>query len=683
VLQLISRPPATAMEPVTDILHGVPVVDPYRWLEEQASPRTRQWIDEQTKYARLYLDRIPNRAQIQARVRQFLAVETYDSLQKANGRYFFRKRLPNQEQPCICMREGPHGHDQLLLDPSALGQGDHVAAKPLRVSTDGRYLLYEIKKGGERSGTFAILEIDRRRTLPDILPRGFLRGFAFAPDCRSFYYSYEALNAKPGATKSISCHTLGTDFSQDEQIFRVPGGSQVRLGLISDIERFGILVYSFGAGTRITFYLQNFNTPFEPERILSDVDYSFAPVLANGRLFAATDRDAPNMRIVEINRGNDGLMEWTNLVPEAPGRIQQWLVLSDRLLASYFIDGEIQIRSFSLEGKPLDQIDITGDETVRWKGVSAEKDEIFLESESFSHPPHIFCYSPKSGERTAWQPAADCLKSPCFEHERVFFRTADGTSIPIFLVGKPEALAERYRPTIMTSYGGYGMSMSPQFSVLASVLMERGCLFALPNIRGGAEFGAEWHEAARRRRRQTAYDDFLAAAEWLIETGRTAPGRLAIFGGSNSGLLVGAVMTQRPELFRAVICMVPLLDMLRYHLFDGAYVWRDEFGTSEDPEDFAVLLRYSPYHHVQDGIKYPATLIVSGDADQNCNPLHARKMTARLQSANSSNHPILLHYSAFRGHSPVLPLSERIEALTDRVAFLCEELGLSQQEECS
>ena len=239
-----------------------------------------------------------------------------------------------------------------------------------------------------------------------------------------------------------------------------------------------------------------------------------------------------------------------------------------------------------------------------------------------------------------------------------------------------DVLGKADNPTIMTSYGGFGISMTPQFSVFVAFLMELGCLFALPNIRGGSEFGAAWHMAAKRRNRQTAFDDFLRAAEWLLQTNRTAPGKLAIFGGSNSGLLVGAALTQRPDLFRAAVCMVPILDMLRYHLFDNAHVWKEEFGTAEDPEDFAALAKYSPYHQVRDGVAYPATLIVSGDRDRNCNPLHARKMAARLQAASSSTLPVLLDYSTFRGHSPVLPLSVRIEALTDRAAFVCHNLQL-------
>jgi len=246
----------------------------------------------------------------------------------------------------------------------------------------------------------------------------------------------------------------------------------------------------------------------------------------------------------------------------------------------------------------------------------------------------------------------------------------------MYLVGRRDILDATGNPTILTSYGGYGVSMTPQFSVFVAFLIERGCLFALPSIRGGSEFGVAWHEAAKRRNRQTAYDDFLFAAQWLIETGRTAPRKLAIFGGSNSGLLVGAALTQRPDLFLAVVCMVPIMDMLRYHLFDNAHVWKDEFGSVDDPDDFAALAKYSPYHRVRDGVSYPATMIVSGDADRKCNPLHARKMTARLQAANVSELPIFLDYNKFRGHSPVLPLNERIEALTDRMAFLCNQLQL-------
>lgn len=451
---LISTPPFSAPEPVTEILHGVTVTDPYRWLEDQDSARTRRWLKEQTQYARAYLDNIPGRERIRKHIREFLAVETYDSLQKAGNRYFFRKRLPDQEQPCIYMRDGAEGEDELLLNPADRKTGKYTAIKPLRISPDGRLLLYEVKEGGERTGTFECLDIRRRETLSDVLPRGYLRGFAFAPDSKSFYYVHEPLPATRPFHRAAYHHFLGTAFSDDREVFCAGDDEKLRLCLTSDETRLG-------------------------------------------------------------------------------------------------------------------------------------------------------------------------------------------------------------------------------FSVLVAFLAEQGCLFALPNIRGGSEFGASWHNAAKRRNRQIAYDDFLCAAEWLVKTGRSKPEKLAIFGGSNSGLLVAAAMTQRPELFRAVVCIAPILDMFRYHLFDGAHVWKDEFGTADDPDDFSALRGYSPYHRVRGGSAYPSTMIVSGDADRNCNPLHARKMTARLQAATISDRPIVLDYHTFRGHSPVLPLSERIEALTDRTAFLCDQLQLS------
>jgi prolyl oligopeptidase len=352
-------------------------------------------------------------------------------------------------------------------------------------------------------------------------------------------------------------------------------------------------------------------------------------------------------------------------------------VTESRIFVSYTREIKTQIAVFDLFGKPLGELPIDTSDTVRLASGSFDEDELFFERESFTKPIQIYRYSSRTGEAKLWAERELPFDARAFSHTQVWFTAKDGIRIPMFLVGRHEILEEGRHPTIMTSYGGYGLPMTPQFSVFVAFLLERGCLFALPNIRGGSEFGAEWHEAAKRRNRQVAFDDFICAAEWLVEVGRTEQRRLAIFGGSNSGLLVGAAMTQRPELFRAVVCMVPMLDMLRYHLLDNAHVWKEEFGTAEDPDDFAALLNYSPYHRVQERVSYPATMIVSGDADQNCNPLHARKMTARLQAANVSEHPIFLDYNRHRGHSPVLPLSERIEALTDRMAFLCDQLQLA------
>jgi prolyl oligopeptidase len=674
--QLMERPPFSAAEPVTEVLHGVSITDPYRWLEDQDSPRTRAWIEEQTHYARSYLDNIAGRDRIRKRVREFLAVETYDSLQRAGGRYFFRKRLPNQEQPCIYVRESADGEDHLLIDPSERRTGNFTAVKPLQVSLDGRLLLYEVKEGGERTGTFELLEIETRKRLPESLPRGYLRGFAFAPDGKSFYYVHEAVDADRPFYRAAYQHVLGTSPNGDHEIFFAGEDSKIRLALFSDSNRLVLFVYRFLERTLTDIYLRSFDGPDLAEPIVRGIDYSLGLRLLDDRIFALTDRDAPNRRIVEIRLRENGEHEWIDIVRENDTRISNWRVVQDSIFVSYTKDFQHRVFIFDFSGKKTGELPIRSDETLRLIGGSPDSDELLVETESFTEPIGIFRYSTIARERTLWAKRTIPSDFTHFSHSQIWFMSKDGTRIPMYLVGRGDVLSGSGNPTIMTSYGGYGVSMTPQFSVFVAFLMERGCLFALPNIRGGSEFGAEWHNTAKRRNRQTAYDDFLCAAEWLVGTGRTAPGRLAIFGGSNSGLLVGAALTQRPDLFAAAVCMVPLLDMLRYHLFDNAHVWKDEFGTVDDPDDFAALAKYSPYHRVREGVTYPATMIVSGDADRNCNPLHARKMTARLQAASVSERPIFLDYSKFRGHSPVLPLDERLDALTDRMAFLCDQLQL-------
>jgi len=675
VPKLMSPPPFTPVDEVTEILHGVRVRDRYRWLEDQDSPRTREWLDSQHEYARSYLDSIPGRDRIRQRIRQLVDVETYDSIQKAGRRYFFRKRKPGQEQFCIYLREGAEGPDQLLLDPAERATGPNTAVKPLRVSPDGRFLLYEVKEGGERTGGFEILDIEARATLPDALPRGYLRGFAFAPDSRSFYYVHETTTPNPGKRAAYH-HVLGTRFDDDKQIFFAGDGDKLRLSIVSGKEQLGFLVCRFLDKTYTDFYLWRFGSETTPTPVIENAGYKFGPVLLKERILALTDRDAPNSRIVRLGLRKGQETEFVDVIPEADLPIRNLAVTESRILVSYTREIKTQIAIFDLLGKPIGELPIDEGTTVRLAGASVDDDEVFYEQESFTKPTQICRYCSRTGKTRPWAERRIPFRSQEFSHGQVWFTAKDGTRIPMFLVGRRDVLQAGQHPAIMTSYGGYGVPMTPQFSVFVAFLLEHGCLFALPNIRGGSEFGVEWQDAAKRRSRQVAFDDFLCAAQYLIVTGRTTPQKLAIFGGSNSGLLVGSAMTQRPDLFRAVVCMVPMLDMLRYHLFDNAYVWKEEFGTSDNPEDFAALFNYSPYHRVREGISYPATMIVSGDSDQNCNPLHARKMIARLQAANTSEHPIILDYSRHRGHSPVLPLSERIDALTDRMAFLCDQLQL-------
>jgi len=674
----MTPPPFSPVEAVTEVLHGIPVTDPYRWLEDQESPRTREWLLAQQEYARSYLDSIPSRDRIRDRIREMVDIETYDSIQKVGRRYFFRKRQPGQEQPYIYFREGADGPDQLLIDPAERATGPYTAVKPLRISPDGRLLLYEVKEGGKRTGTFELLDIETRAVLPDVLLRGYLRGFAFSQDSKSFYYVHDPLTANRPHYRAAYHHVLGTSFDNDKEIFFAGEDPQLRLQIVPGTAQLGFLILHFGEKTLTDFLLWSMDGTRDPELIIRRAEYKFGPLLLqDGRILAITDRDAANFRIVEVRPRQDQEPEFVDVVPESDATIQNWAVAGEKIFVSYARKLKTEVDIFGLAGKRLGQLPLEASNTVRFIGSFGDTDELLFEQESFVQPIQIQSYSPRNGDANLFASRLVPFDSKDFGHTQVSFTAKDGTRIPMYLVARQDVLNSGSHPTVMTSYGGYGVAMTPQFSVFVAFLMERGCLFALPNIRGGSEFGAKWHEAAKRRKRQFAFDDFLSAAEWLIESGRTQLSKLAIFGGSSSGLLVGAAATQRPDLFRAVVCMVPMLDMLRYHLFDNAHVWKEEFGTADDPEDFPALLRYSPYHNVRDGTPYPATMIVSGDCDQNCNALHARKMTARLQAANRSESPVFLDYRRHRGHSPVLPLSERVEALTDRMAFLCDQLDLA------
>ncbi|HET6929235.1 MAG TPA: prolyl oligopeptidase family serine peptidase [Candidatus Acidoferrum sp.] len=667
--------PFSRTEPIEDTLHGVTVTDPYRWLEDQNSPETRAWIIEQTRYARTYLDNIPGRERIRERVRELLDVETYDSFLKARNRYFFRKRRPGQEQPSIYFREGAEGEDQLLIDPASRGTGEYTAVKPIRVSPDGGLLLYEVKRGGEHTGSFEILDVPRRERIPDSLPHGLLRGFSFAPDGKSFYYVHEATERKATSRHTVFHHFLGTASAADTEIFCPGEGEHIRLVLVSGPRTLGFLVYRFLDTMRTDFYLWGSGSTGRPIPVLRDAHYSFSPRLVPGRILAAIDQHTPNRRIVEVQPRKDLNPLYFDLVPEKETPISSWGLTRHHIVVCYTRGADSQVDIADQYGKRVTQISAEA-ESLRVLSTGLDDDELLLERESFTKPLAIDRYSIDSGRTTPWSSRAVPFDSGGFAYTREHFPSSDETRIPVFLAARRNVLQSGTHPLVMTSYGGYGVSSTPQFSVLTTYLMECGCVFALPAIRGGSEFGAEWHTAAKRLNRQVAFDDFLAAADWLISTRGTNPARLAIFGGSNSGLLVAAAMTQRPDLFCAVLCLVPLLDMLRYHLFDDAILWRDEFGTAENPRDFEALSQYSPYHHVRPGTAYPAIMLVSGGLDTRCNPLHARKMAARLQGATKSSHPVLLDYNELRGHSPVLPIGVRIEALTDRLSFLCNALGV-------
>jgi prolyl oligopeptidase len=608
-----------------------------------------------------------------------LSIAAIDSLQKAGSRYFFRKRQPGQEQFSIFMRDGAEGEDQLLADPAKFGSGIFTALQICTVSNDGRLLAYQVREGGEDSHRLEVLDIAMRRTLVDGLPHGFVRGFAFAHDGSCFYYVHEPVPVNGTTHHAVFRHVMGHSHDEDQEIFSAGNGPDIHVTFRLDASSMVVVVVNYGNPSTIDFHLCNLET-HSSKPLLRRCEGIWAPVLRAGRIFAFTDSGAPNGRIVELISNDGGCAEVKELVSEQPCDITNFGILGSFLAVSYLNELCTLFVIHDLDGHPLEEIRFPASHTVRLISQASPGDELIYESESFTQPRSFHRYIPATRQHIPWSEQPQSSK--CGENDFIFLRhsytSCDGTAVPICLVGKKQVLnAGNIAPVIMTSYGGFGVSSTPQFSVLANWMMQKGCIFALPSIRGGSEFGSAWHEAAKRRNRQNAFDDFIAAAQWLIQRGITSPDKLAIFGGSNSGLLAATAITQRPELFAACLCIAPLLDMLRYHLFDCSRRWQEEFGSADDRDDFTVLYSYSPYHNVRDGEHYPATLFVSGDADMRCNPMHVRKMVARLQAANASGRPILLDYKPQRGHAPVLPLSMRVEALTDRLAFLQHELGLT------
>ena len=675
----VFAPPPTPEDPVTETLHGVEITDPYRWLEDQNSPRTRHWLEEQTACTRAYLDAIPGREQIRERVRELMAFkEVISEPWNVGDRYFFLKRQEQREQPVIVMRNGLFGEETVLVDPALRATGTSTAVSIIAISHDARFLAYSVRQGGTDHSALEILDLERNTVLPDRLPEGFRTGFVFVPDGTGFYYSHRDLRDPRPNYKAAFRHRFGSDRSQDDEVFFVGEGPNLFLGIFDSPEA-NLLVYVvFSAGKHPTtsIYLHSLAPGAAPRLLLRDIEGCFAPFFARGELLAYTDFAAPNFRIVAIALEAPDPTHWRDIVPQSDRRIQQFTVAGDRIFVTRVDRFSTQIEVFGIRDGERKDVPFSPHGTIDLLNPTNRTDSLFYRCTSIAQPTAVYCYSTREEKCCLWQEANVPFDPSVIAVEDTSYLSKDGTSIPLLLAARRDLLDSGPLPTFLTGYGGFRSCVTPRFTAFATFLIEQGFLFAVPALRGGSELGEEWHFAGKRDKRQNSFDDFIVAAEWLLSQGRSAPCRIAIGGGSNAGLLIGAAITQRPDLFRVAICLGPLLDMTRYHLFDFAAGWAEEYGSPEDEQDFHYLLGYSPYHHVQDGADYPAVLLISGDADTRCNPMHARKMAARLQAANGSEHPILLDYKPNWGHTPVQPLSVKIEALTARLAFLCHELGV-------
>ena len=677
--------PPSNIDPVVDFMHGIEVTDSYRWLEKQDAPQTRKWIDDQTAYTRAYFEAVPGRELIRTRVEKLLEMKGVISEPwSVSGRFFCLKRQPQSEQPAIIMRTGLFGEEKILVDPAQRGEGPNSAVSIIAISHDARFLAFAVRQGGTDHSRLEILDVERISLLPDGLPDGFCNGFAFAPDATGFYYSHRQLHDTRPNYRAVYWHPFGADPANDRETFFAGERADLFVTVLPCPEAalLAYPVFSTGKERRTSLYLHKLpHSVHEPKLLIENIAGCFIPFFVKGQLFAYTDFFAPNFRIVRIEIESPDPALWQDVVPGSRNRIQQFAVAGDQVFVTRVERFTTQLDAFSLFGIGNKVAVKSRCGSIDLLNCNVNSDKLFYSETSMTEPSSVHCYDTVARSSTTCEADNRLSNRAGIIIRENAYLSFDGTSIPLLLACREDIDASVPLPTFLTGYGGFGSCVTPRFTALATFLIQQGFLFAVPALRGGAELGEEWHQAGMRHRRQNSFDDFIACAEWLITNGYSAAGRIAIGGGSNAGLLVGAVITQRPELFRAAICLGPLLDMLRYHLFDFAAGWSDEYGSPEDEQDCKYLMNYSPYHKVRNDVAYPAVLLISGDADTRCNPMHARKMTARLQAATTSEHPILLDYKTAWGHTPVQPRSVRLDALTDRLAFICHELGVEVTQE--
>ena len=668
----VPPPPPTEVREVVDTLHGVEVPDPYRWLEDQEAPETRAWIDAQNAHTDAVLGALPGRGALRTVAASVLERDAVGLPTERGGRYFYGRRRADQDLAVIYVREGLDGAERVLIDPHPLSP-DHTTSVELRdVSDDGTRVAYAVRAGGVDEVAIRIRDVDTGEDLADALPPARYGGVTLAPDGGGFYYERYG-----DVAPRVMYHAFGAPPADDAQLFGAGyERHQIPVTVVSDDGRWMVVHVVEGSSGPTEIHVKDLarDTPFVTA-VADGVSESWAG-FAGGELLVVTNLNAPNKRVMLADPADPASGRWREVIAERDDVvIEGAAALGGKLAVSYLRDAQPRVAVHELDGTHVrdvafDAIGSVGGGSGRWTSSEA-----FFTFQTFHVPGTIYRHDLETGERSVWAEPELPVAPAAYRVTQRWFTSRDGTDVPMFVVHRPDVALDGRNPTLLTGYGGFNNSLTPAFSVLATTWLESGGVFALANLRGGGEFGEEWRRAGMLGNKQNVFDDFIAAAEHLIAEGYTSSGHLAIRGGSNGGLLVGAVANQRPELFGAVVCTYPLLDMVRYHRFLVAGFWVPEYGSSDDPEQFAYLHAYSPYHNVVEGGEYPATLYLSGDGDTRVAPLHARKMTALMQAKNGSDNPVLLRYHTQAGHSGGQPVSQQIDELVDTVSFLLWQVG--------
>jgi prolyl oligopeptidase len=683
---ILPPPPPTEAKPVTEDIHGTKLTDPYRWLEDAKSPETRAWIDQQMKYTEQYLSQVKIRPEIVNELTKLERVETYSIPIERGGNYFFKKRQADENQGSIYLRRGLHGQDQRLIDATKLSADQNTSAQINDTSKDGTLLVYGIRSGGADEESVHILEINKddaakNRELPDTLPTARYDGVQLSPDKQGLYYA----RFDPTGTL-VFYHKLGSPATSDELVFgksfqgETFGPMQLIGAEITENERYLMINVVHGVpAKRIDIYVKDLRQPGSPIRpIIHGIDNRFNPVNFGDDLYVLTDKDAPNYRVIKVDLANPQPERWKTIVPEGKDVISDISIVDSKLFATGLHDVVTETRIFTLDGKPAGNITYPTLGSATQLVGREDSHEGFYSFESFTIPPAIYRYDVTTGKTEVFAKPTVPFVSDQYEVKQVFYKSKDGARVPMFISSKRGVKRDGTTPTLMFAYGGFLVDLAPSWNPEYAWWMEQGGFYAQPNLRGGGEYGEKWHQAGMFEHKQNVFDDFFAAAQYLIDEKYTSTPRLASRGRSNGGLLMGVAMTQHPEMFGAIWCGYPLLDMIRFQNFLVGKWWTAEYGSSENAEQFPYLLKYSPYHNVKPGTKFPAIMFNTGDSDTRVDPLHARKMTALVQADSASDRPILLHYQTISGHSSGVSITQAIKDTADELGFLWNEVGGSQ-----
>jgi prolyl oligopeptidase len=671
-----SSSPATPRHDVQEVLHGVTVKDPYRWLEDQNSLETRAWITEQNNYTHSHIDQLPGRSALESRLAELKKIEGIHSPFERKGRFVYRRRKADQEQYVICMREGETGKEQVLLDPNPMSADHTTNVDIFDVSKDGKLLAYMLRAGGKDETEVHFLELDTHQELPDVLPLALYFDVGLLPDRSGLYYS---ITADDGPR--VRFHRFGTPVSSDVDVF---GKGYTKESIIigdptEDGRHLVVLVCNGSACDKAEIWVQDLTTRGAIEPLVKDIDARFYAYAGGNQLFLQTNWKAPNGRILAVDFAHPGRENWKEVVPESDAAIDAVALSGGKIIVAYVKNATSQVKVFEPSGKLAGKLEFptlgsVTDIQTKWENADA-----FIGFTSFTIPRNIYKFDMANRKRSLLYQSSVPVDISKFEIEQVWATSKDGTRVPMFLIHAKGIKADGSRPALLTGYGGFVLNITPDFWPEAIVWAEHGGVAAQVNLRGGGEFGEAWHKAGMLGNKQNVFDDFIAASEWLVQNKYTNPSKLAIFGGSNGGLLVGAAFTQRPDLYQAVVCWHPLLDMLRYDQFMMGKFWVSEYGSASDPEQFKWLYAYSPYQHVKPGTNYPAILFMTGDGDTRVAPLHARKMTALMQASTGSERPVLLRYETAAGHAGGRSVTQDIGDSTDYLSFLFWQLSVSQE----